>query len=100
MNQAAGTWTAAQRKLLPVLKSRLKKREAPIKREIKHRQDKINALEIEVNKSFQIKQVLQKEYQAVKESFDLFNEKAKVLEQTITTLKRELHTQKQTYKMK
>ena len=52
MNQAAGTWTAAQRKLLPVLKSRLKKREAPIKREIKHRQDKINALEIEVNKSF------------------------------------------------
>ena len=52
MNQAAGTWTAAQRKLLPVLKSRLKKREAPIKREIKHRQDKINTLEIEVNKSF------------------------------------------------
>ena len=37
MKQAAGTWTAAERKLLPVLQSRLKKREQPIKKEIKLR---------------------------------------------------------------
>ena len=50
MTQTAGTWTAAERKLLPVLQSRLKKREQPIKKEIKMRQDRINALGPNVNK--------------------------------------------------
>ena len=52
MTQAAGTWTAAERKLLPVLQTRLKKRELPIKTEIKLRQNKITALEVDVNKHF------------------------------------------------
>ena len=32
--------------------------------------------------------------------FEIYSEKASVLDQTLTSLKRELHTQKQTYKMK
>ena len=32
--------------------------------------------------------------------FELFSEKASILDQTLNSLKRELHTQKQTYKMK
>jgi len=32
--------------------------------------------------------------------YEICSEKAEVLESTLTSLKRELHTQKQTYKMK
>ena len=55
---------------------------------------------MDVNKHFQAKQALQKDYLSSKEVFELHQEKERVMDQTITTLKRELHTQKQTYKMK
>ena len=32
--------------------------------------------------------------------YEIFNEKAQVLDETLTSLKKELHTQKQIFKMK
>ena len=63
-------------------------------------QKKIQGLELEVNKAFQQFQNLKEDYQQSKEMYEICSEKADVLESTLTSLKRELHTQKQTYKMK
>ena len=63
-------------------------------------QKKIQALEVDVNKAFQQVQALKSDHQQSKDMFEIFSEKASVLDQTLTSLKRELHTQKQTYKMK
>jgi len=45
-------------------------------------------------------QALKCDYQSTKDLYEVCSEKAHVLDQTLMSLKRELHTQKQTYKMK
>jgi len=52
LGQPKSTWTQAEKKLLPVLMSKLEKRELPIKKEIMAHQKKILGLQGEVNKAF------------------------------------------------
>ena len=63
-------------------------------------QKKIQALEVDVNKAFQVVHALKGDHQSSKEMYEIFSEKASILDQTLVSLKHELHTQKQTYKMK
>ena len=100
LGQRKSTWTQAEKKLLPVLMSKLEKREMPIKKEIMAHQKKIRSMEVEVNKAFQSVQALRGDYTQSRDMYEVSAEKASVLDQTLTSLKRELHTQKQTYKMK
>ena len=80
LNQPKSTWTQAEKKLLPVLVTRLNKREKPIKQEIKMHQKKIQALEVDVNKAFQVVHALKSDYQSSKEMYEIFSEKASILD--------------------
>ena len=55
-------WTAAEKKLFPVLLSRLKKKEMPIKKEITMHQKKIQVLQTEANRVFGLKEAVSPEY--------------------------------------
>jgi predicted nuclease with TOPRIM domain len=80
--------------------SKLKKREEPIKKEIKMHQDKIKSIETESSKCFQRKRADEKEFQKVKERLEQISDRVSVLNQTYETLRVNVHTLKQTYKMK
>lgn len=51
LGQPKGIWTNAESTLLPALMSKLKKREEPIKKEVKMQQAKIKAVEAEMGKA-------------------------------------------------
>ena len=94
LKQAKGTWTQAEKTLLPPLTNRLEKREEPIKKEVKMHQDKIKQLEVEVSKQFQIKKILQTEFEGIKEQYEIQKEKLSVLATTYETLRHSFHTMK------
>ena len=62
LREPKSTWTQAEKKLLPVLITRLNKREMPIKKEINMHQKKIQALEVDVNKAFLALQALKDDH--------------------------------------
>lgn len=75
-------WTQAEKTLFPTLLSKLKKREEPIKKELKMHQDKIKAIDAELSKAMQRNKIAQNEYESEKEIFDLKQEKIKILYST------------------
>ena len=65
-----GTWTHAEKTILPGLISKLKKREEPIRKEIKMHQDKIRTIETESAKHFQRKRAAEVELSKAREKLD------------------------------
>jgi hypothetical protein len=62
LTQAAGTWTQAEKALLPALNSKLSKREEPIRKEVKMYQERIKQLDAEISKLMPISKAAKKEF--------------------------------------
>jgi hypothetical protein len=55
-------------------------------------QKRIQIIQAELNKVSQAKAVLQPDYQQARDMLEMLGEKSKVLEETVASLKKELHT--------
>lgn len=72
----------------------IKKTEPILKREISNYQRKLVVLDTELKKQLSITQKFQNEYEQVSEVREHLREKADILCNTYTTLKKDIHTRK------